>query len=116
TALTTIRAWRKRVLALAMALRSHSPDAVIVFAGMPPLRSFPLIPEPLRWLIGFRGETLDAVMHAALKECPGVFHVQVEFEMREDSFCADGFHPSEQSYVVFGEAMAESIDAHLPRP
>lgn len=112
--LTTISAWKRHLLALATGLRRHSPDAVIVFAGMPPLRSFPLIPEPLRRLIGFRGETLDAIARAVLKECPGMFHVHVEFEMREDSFCADGFHPSGQSCVVFGKAMAECIFMNLP--
>ncbi len=114
TSLTTIRAWKRNLLGLIAALRKHSPDAVIVFAGMPPLRSFPLIPQPLRRLIGFRGETLDAVTRAVVRECPGVFHVEVEFEMSDDSFCADGFHPSEKSYVVFGEAMTDCLAARLP--
>ena len=114
TGLSTISAWKKHLLALIGALRRHSPDAVIVIAGMPPLRSFPLIPQPLRRLIGFRGETLDTVTRAVVQECPGVFHVEVEFEMSEDSFCADGFHPSEKSYVVFGQAMADCIGPRLP--
>jgi lysophospholipase L1-like esterase len=113
TALSTVRVWRRNLHALIDALRRHSPDAVIAIAGMPPLRSFPLIPQPLRWLIGFRGETLDAVTRAVAEECPGVFHVQVEFEMSDESFCADGFHPSEKSYVVFGNAMADGIGPRL---
>ena len=113
TALSTIRAWRKNLFALIDALRRHSPEAVIVIAGMPPLRAFPLIPQPLRRLIGFRGETLDAVTRAVTQEYPGVFHVEVEFEMSDDSFCADGFHPSEKSYVVFGKAMADCIGPRL---
>ena len=114
TALSTIRAWRSNLLALVGALRRHSPDAVIVVAGLPPLRSFPLIPEPLRRVIGLRGETLDAFSRELLREYPGVFHVTVAFEMREDSFCADGFHPSESSYIEFGQAMAACIAASLP--
>lgn len=114
TALSTVRSWRLNLLALIAALRSHSPDAVIVVAGLPPLRSFPLIPEPLRSLIGFRGETLDAASRDLLRDCPGVFHVSVAFNMREGSFCTDGFHPSESSYIVFGQAMAACIAANLP--
>lgn len=114
TALSTIRAWRLNLHALVSALRRHSPDAVIVVAGLPPLRSFPLIPEPLRSLIGLRGETLDAASRALLRDCPGVFHATVAFDMREGSFCADGFHPSESSYVQFGQAMAACIVANLP--
>ncbi len=113
TALSTVSVWRRNLHALVDALRRHSPDAVIVIAGMPPLRSFPLIPQPLRWLIGFRGETLDGVTRAVARECPGVFHVEVDFEMSNESFCADGFHPSEKSYVVFGSAMADCITLGL---
>lgn len=114
TALSTLRAWRTNLLALVAALRAHSPDAVIVVAGLPPLRSFPLIPEPLRRLIGLRGETLDAVSREVLRDCPGVFHVTVQFDLREGSFCADGFHPSESSYIEFGQAMAVCIATNLP--
>ncbi len=113
TALSTIRAWRSNLLALITALRAHSPDAVIVVAGLPPLRSFPLIPEPLRSLIGLRGETLDAVGRDSLRGCLGIFHVKVALQMREGSFCADGFHPSEQSYIEFGKAMAACIARNL---
>ena len=114
TALSTSRAWRLNLLALVAALRRHSPAAVIVVAGLPPLRSFPLIPEPLRSLIGLRGEILDAVSRESLRDLPGVFHATVAFNIREDSFCADGFHPSESSYIEFGRAMAACIAANLP--
>jgi lysophospholipase L1-like esterase len=113
TSLSSIRAWKRNLLALVAALRAHSPNAVIVVAGIPPLRVFPLIPEPLRSLIGFRGETLDRVMGELLQEHAGVLHTPVVFDIRSDSFCADGFHPSERSYIEFGEAMAARIATQL---
>jgi lysophospholipase L1-like esterase len=113
TSPSTIRAWKRHLLALVTALRAHSPNAVIVVAGIPPLRVFPLIPEPLRSLIGFRGETLDRVMRDLLQEHAGVLHTPVVFDIRSGSFCADGFHPSEQSYIEFGEAMAARIATQL---
>jgi len=114
TALSTIRAWRANLRALVAALHRHSPGAVMVVAGLPPLRVFPLIPEPLRRVIGLRGETLDAVSRELLRGHPGVFHVTVSFDLREGSFCADGFHPSESSYIEFGQAMAARIMENLP--
>jgi lysophospholipase L1-like esterase len=113
TSLSSIRAWKWHLRALVAALRAHSPDAVIVVAGIPPLRIFPLIPEPLRSLIGLRGETLDRVMGDLLREHAGVLHTPVVFKIHSGSFCADGFHPSEQSYVEFGQAMAARIAAQL---
>ena len=114
TALSTVRAWRSNLLALVAALQEHSPAAVIVVAGLPPLRLFPLIPEPLRRLLGLRADSLDAASRALLRGRVGVFHVNVAFDLREGSFCADGFHPSESSYAEFGQAMAACIAAHLP--
>jgi len=112
--LSTVRAWRSHLLALVAALQEHSPGAVIVVAGLPPLRSFPLIPEPLRRLVGLRGDSLDAASREALRGRAGIFHVNVPFNLHEGSFCADGFHPSESSYAEFGQAMAACIAAHLP--
>ena len=111
--LTGIRAWSSNLRALFEALGAHSPDAIVAFAGLPPLREFPLLPEPLRRLIGFRGETLDDVARRLIEAYPQVFHVRVEFETREDSFSADGFHPSETSYREFGEAMAAELADRL---
>ncbi|HMM68620.1 MAG TPA: SGNH/GDSL hydrolase family protein, partial [Dokdonella sp.] len=61
TSLRRSSTWERNLSALLQALADHSPGAVIAFAGMPPLHGFPLLPQPLRALIGFRGETLDRI-------------------------------------------------------
>lgn len=109
TSLTRTSTWRRNLDALLDSLARHSPDAVIAVAGLPPLHVFPLLPQPLRALIGFRGESLDRVAREMIAAHPAALHVRVEFSSRDDRFCADGFHPSEASYVDFGQAMADRI-------
>ena len=48
TGLTSIRTWRRNLSLLLNKLATHSPDAVIAVAGMPPLHGFPLLPQPMR--------------------------------------------------------------------
>ena len=114
TSLRRSSTWEHNVASLLLALTDHSPGAVIVFAGMPPLHGFPLLPQPLRALIGFRGETFDRISRTTIAAHPQARHVPVEFPSHADRFSADGFHPSEASYVDFGRTMASSILAMLP--
>lgn len=114
TSLRRSSTWERNLSALLQALADHSPGAVIAFAGMPPLHGFPLLPQPLRALIGFRGETLDRISRAVIAAHPQARHVPVVFPAHAERFSADGFHPSEASYVDFGRAMADSLLAALP--
>ncbi|MEZ5460307.1 SGNH/GDSL hydrolase family protein [Dokdonella sp.] len=114
TALTRTARWKKNLDALLLALASHSPGAVVAMAGIPPLREFPLLPHPLRSVIGYRGESLDRILRDTIAAHSCSVHVPVEFEAQENRFSQDGFHPSEASYTEFGRAMAEHIVSRLP--
>lgn len=113
TALTRTSKWRRNLNELLSELTRHSPGAVIAVAGIPPLREFPLLPEPLRSLIGFRGESLDRLTRTLVAAHPRALHVPVDFETHVERFCPDGFHPSEASYVEFGRAVAKHVVCRL---
>ena len=42
TSLTLLRNWRRNMTRIVEQLHTHSPDAVIAIAGMPPMHGFPL--------------------------------------------------------------------------
>lgn len=109
TGLTGIRIWQRRVDRLLAACREHSPNAVVGVAGIPPLGQFPLLPEPLRFATGRRGKAFDAVLCRAVEAVPGAVHMPIEFDGHAGAFCADGFHPSRESYALFGGEMARLI-------
>jgi lysophospholipase L1-like esterase len=111
TGLTSIRRWRLNLSLLLSSLHAHSPNAVVAIAGMPPLHGFPLLPQPLRAVFGMRGRTFDEVAIKVVEEHPNALHVPLDFEPDPKGFAADGYHPSEESYVEFGQRMAERLVA-----
>lgn len=109
TGLTTIRTWRRNLRTILTALSRHSPCAAIAFAGIPPLRCFPLLPQPLRAVIGLRGSTFDTEAQRVIEEFPACRHIHLDFEPRPDQFAADGYHPSEESYQHLGLVVADAL-------
>jgi len=113
TGLCRLAVWRRNLTRLLKALHHHSPQAVVAVAGIPPLRGFPLLPQPLRALFGLRGETFDRAARNVVSSFPfGVF-VPLDFEPQPDKFSADGYHPSEASYRDFGRMMTDRIADRL---
>lgn len=115
TSLTPLPRWRANLDRLFERLLGSNPEALVAFAGLPPLGSFPLLPQPLRAVLGSRAAELDLAAREVIAGWPQVIHVPVDFETAPDRFAADGYHPSEASYAVFGAAMAEAIAARAGR-
>lgn len=109
TSLKTTAHWMAGMRDLLVSCRKSYPGSAIALAGIPPLRIFPLLPEPMRTVIGKRGEVFDNLAKTLVDEFPGVVHVPVAFEPQPDFFSADGFHPSERGYTEFGQSMAEAL-------
>ena len=113
TSLSSVSTWLKNLSAILSALSQHSPGAFTAVAGLPPLKSFPLLPQPLRALLGFRAETLDRAARSEVSRHPGSVYVPVRFDPDPDKFAPDGYHPSEDSYSLFGQTMADCLSAFL---
>ena len=109
TSLSSVARWRQNLARLLKALSAYAPAAVIAVAGIPPLKGFPILPQPMRALFGIRGETFDRVARAEIGRHKNVIHVPLDFDPAPHMFSADGFHPSEESYQWFGEMMAQGI-------
>jgi len=109
TRIETRRRFARQLTAIVALLKARYPAARIAFAGLPPLGIFPLLPQPLRSVLGLRARILDQTLKDVLQTQPGTVHVPVEFEFDADSFSDDGFHPSAAGYAEFGAAMAEGL-------
>lgn len=109
TTLTLQHRWRQSLRLLFKALQLHSPNAVVAVAGIPPLKHFPLLPQPLKFLLGLRAEELDKSLSLELSRYRNFFHVPVDIDFEPGNFSEDGFHPSRKGYQQFGRAMAETL-------
>ncbi|GJM08172.1 MAG: hypothetical protein DHS20C11_04480 [Lysobacteraceae bacterium] len=109
TGLRPVGAWRDNLTEVFERLHQHSPSAVITMAGVPPLHRFPLLPQPLRWLMGLRAKLLDRAARKVANEHDYVLYVPLDVEPDPDAFADDGFHPSEASYREMGRHFADAI-------
>ena len=106
TGLSTTRQWRHRLEALLARIRGRWSGAEVVFAGLPPMARFPLPPQPLRFALGLRAATLDAIARDVAARHPGVTHVPTHIDPQRHDFCEDGFHPSADSCTAWASELA----------
>ena len=115
TRITTTRRFLANIHALYDLLRQRYPGALVAINGLPPLGLFPLLPQPLRAVLGLRAAIFNRELARAVAGMPGAVFVPVEFDAEPDSFADDGFHPSAVSYGLFAEHVMETIlEAGVP--
>ncbi|HSI49919.1 MAG TPA: SGNH/GDSL hydrolase family protein [Ideonella sp.] len=89
----------------------------VVFAPLPPIHQFPLLPQPLRQVMGTDARRHNAALaawaQARFHERGDVSWVPIEAALSAETMAPDGFHPGEPVYRQCGEALAEHIAAHV---
>lgn len=82
--------------AVAATLRRKSPQAVLIFAGIPPLDRFPALPWPLGAVLGARAARLQAAIHAITADLRAVCF-DFPADLPSGGFARDGFHPADEA-------------------
>jgi lysophospholipase L1-like esterase len=78
----------------------------VVFAPLPPMHQFPLLPEPLRRVLGADARRHDDALARWAATRGDVSHATIELELNIETMASDGFHPGEPVYRACGEALA----------
>ena len=81
----------------------------VVFAPLPPVHRFPLLPEPLRRVMGDDARRHDAALARWAATRGEVSRPPIELEFGPQDMAEDGFHPGEPVYRACGEALAAHI-------
>ena len=88
----------------------------VLFAPLPPIHQFPLLPQPLRGVMGAEAKLHDDAMATWAATKPNVFHTPVALQLAPAAMSRDGFHPGEPVYRACGEALARFVvDTILPK-
>jgi lysophospholipase L1-like esterase len=85
--------------------------AHVLFAPLPPVHRFPLLPEPLRRVMGDDARRHDEAIARWAATRSDVSHLAIAFDLHPAAMAGDGFHPGEPVYRACGEALA----AHIAR-
>lgn len=108
------RYWLRKQRDLHRWLREHTGARMIYVCGLPPMGRFPLLPHPLRWLLGRTSDQFDSAMQRALLDDPRATHMPLVFKLDEAHMAPDGFHPGPEIYAEWGTKMASRIASDWP--
>ena len=72
------------------------------------MHKFPLLPTPLRYLLGMKAKWLDNILQ---KQCTlnNWVYIKPLINTGPAHMAEDGFHPGKKGYKIWGEAIANQI-------
>jgi lysophospholipase L1-like esterase len=94
-------------------LRQHAGVRHVVFAPLPPVHRFPLLPQPLRHVMGGDARRHDEAVARWAATRDDVSHLPIAYALGPEHMAEDGFHPGEPVYRACGEALAFYIAERL---
>lgn len=83
----------------------------IICSGMPPMDSFPALPQPLRWFLGSRAKEFDHNLQRTTQAIANYHYIFLRVSDDQSLMASDGFHPGKGVYALWSEAIAEQIRA-----
>jgi lysophospholipase L1-like esterase len=112
--------WRKQVERLTNLLRVQFGAQHICFSGVPPMGGFPLLPNPLRWVLGRHSVRLDQGLRGFIATQSDCSYVALDLPLDQSAMAVDGFHPGAQVYAAWADRISTTITerqnkAHLQR-
>ena len=113
TRLVPAKTWLKQQREMHALLRSRFQTKLILRSGLPPMGHFPLLPQPLRRVLGQDAARLDK----GLKELCAtdnttdktLSYIPLDLPFEPKYIARDGFHPSEAAYTKWAELIAPHI-------
>jgi lysophospholipase L1-like esterase len=111
-ALTARATWLERQRQLRQLLRDKFGVRFIGVSGLPPVHSFPALPQPLRWHLGNRATEFNAAIAEAVDGEPDVRLINLRFEADAGMMASDGFHPGIPIYAEWGARAVQLILSH----
>ena len=108
-ALTSRAGWLARQARLRRLLRDKFAARLLILSGLPPMHSFPALPQPLRWHLGSRATEFNDHLTVAVAEEPDTRLVNLRFEADAGMMASDGFHPGAPIYAEWAERAVRCI-------
>ncbi len=113
TGLVPLRIWLGQQRVLLDMLQTKFGADVICVSGIPPLGAFPLLPQPLRWVLGCQAARFDRHLRALVASRPECRFVDMNFDLDVSLMSEDGFHPGPKIYSEWGRRVYRTVRRDL---
>lgn len=100
--------WRTDMKKLIETLQTKYPNAKILLANTPMIRDFPVLPQPLKFVLWRVSRLHHQTLKKLTREMKNVFYFD-KAEPVGAEFFADGVHPSPYGYSLWSEAMIKFL-------
>jgi lysophospholipase L1-like esterase len=105
-----LKRWLAQQTALGELLRARFGVRRAYLSGVPPMGRFPLLPQPLRAVLGARAALFDAALAAAVRGQHQLRYLPIPTEALDPALMAeDGFHPGPAMYHLWAEHLDTAI-------
>lgn len=112
-----VNTWLQQLEKLNRAAARRAGIKHVVHTGIPPVHAFPLLPNPLRWVLGTDANTYNQALSAWVGRSSDRWWLPVPIEPElplsgNDSsvlMAEDGFHPGPAAYAMWAEQLAGTI-------
>ena len=118
TKFVSLNAWRINIESVASLLKHKFNCQSIIFTALPPMHLFPVIPQPLRTILGIRAYLFNKVLqrYIAKSDSAQILRINIMEQgsaarsMKDSGLMAeDGFHPSSKGYAVWANQVVQLI-------
>lgn len=103
--------WLKMQRELIEILSRRHGVSRICLSGLPPMGEFPLLPNPLRWVLGRQARRFDRHLRHMISNYSHVSVTPMEFDLDISHMAEDGFHPSPRVYSEWANRVFKQIIA-----
>jgi lysophospholipase L1-like esterase len=109
TGLVPLSIWIAQQRVLMGLLQDKFEADVICVSGIPPLGAFPVLPQPLRWILGCQAARFDQRLRALVASRIECRFVDMSYDLDASLMSADGFHPGPKIYSEWGRRVYRCV-------
>jgi lysophospholipase L1-like esterase len=108
----SLRRWLRLQRQLLDRLQTNFGAELILVSGLPPMHQFPLLPHPLRWVLGRQAVRFDRNLRDLVAQRADCVFVTVDLGLDDTNMAGDGFHPGPVVYAAWAKEVVQHIRSH----
>lgn len=109
TGMIPLPRWLSQQQAIVTHLKQAHGARIICTSALPPMGHFPLLPNPLRWVLGKQAQRLQEARTRHFSSETAVRPVSLDLPVDPRMMAPDGYHPSAETYRIWAQKLADEI-------